>query len=160
MLTAPFPFYGSKRYVVDEVWQRFGSPIQYIEPFCGSAAILLGAPKPASLEITNDGSGFIANFWRAVKYQPENVARWADYPISHVDLGARHLWLMEQREQLGENLQDPNSWPSLAGVTPIWRRSTQKKRGKNASLGCYGVACEEGTRGTITEQKCPTFRGG
>jgi hypothetical protein len=110
MLTAPFPFYGSKRYVVDEVWRRFGSPIQYIEPFCGSAAILLAAPKPASLEIINDGSGFIANFWRAVNYQPENVARWADYPVIHVDLGARHIWLMDQREKLAEGLQDPN-WP-------------------------------------------------
>jgi D12 class N6 adenine-specific DNA methyltransferase len=110
MLTSPFPFYGSKRYVIDEVWQRLGSPIQYIEPFCGSAAILLGAPKPASLEIINDGSGFIANFWRAAKAQPAEVARWADYPISHVDLGARHIWLMAQREKLAEGLQDPN-WP-------------------------------------------------
>ena len=119
MLTAPFPFYGNKKFVVDEVWQRLGSPIQYIEPFCGSAAILLGAPKPASLEIINDGSGFIANFWRAVKYQPENVARWADYPVIHVDLGARHRWLMEQREQLGENLQDP-SWPGDAQCAGWW----------------------------------------
>jgi DNA adenine methylase len=119
MLTAPFPFYGNKKFVVDEVWQRFGSPVQYIEPFCGSAAILLGAPKPASLEVVNDANGFIANFWRAVKYQPSEVAKWADYPVSHVDLGARHRWLMEQREQLGENLQDPN-WPGDAQCAGWW----------------------------------------
>jgi D12 class N6 adenine-specific DNA methyltransferase len=161
MLTAPFPFYGSKRYVVDEVWQRFGSPIQYIEPFCGSAAILLGAPKPASLEIINDGSGFIANFWRAVKYQPAVVARWADYPVLHVDLGARHIWLMDQREKLAEGLQDPNwpgdtqcagwwLWGQCAWIHKGWCSWTGKP-GRKAGLGRYGVPAS----GTIPFRQNP-----
>ena len=116
---APFPFYGGKSAVIDEVWQRFGSPAQYIEPFCGSAAILLGAPKPAPLEVINDGSGFIANFWRATKHQPGEVAQWADYPVSHVDLGVRHVWLMEQRESLSDRLQDPN-WHGDAQIAGWW----------------------------------------
>lgn len=87
-LRAPFPYFGGKRDVIDLVWQRFGRVRQYIEPFCGSAAMLLGAPEPASLEVVNDANGFIANFWRAVKSQPAEVAREADYPVSHIDLGA------------------------------------------------------------------------
>ncbi|HSN20085.1 MAG TPA: DNA adenine methylase [Usitatibacter sp.] len=118
-LKAPFPYFGGKRHVVDEVWSRLGSPKQYIEPFCGSCAMLFGAREPASLEVVNDANGFLANFWRAVKHQPGEVARAADYPVSHVDLGARHRWLMEQRDRLGAEMQDPH-WPGDATVAGWW----------------------------------------
>src|ERR1017187_1544525 len=118
-LNAPYPYFGGKRSVVDDVWIRFGTPSQYIEPFCGSAAMLLGAPTPAKLEVISDWSGFIANFWRAVKYQPDKVAEWADYPISHVDLHARHIWIMAQRDKLTEGLSDAD-WPGDAKVAGWW----------------------------------------
>jgi DNA adenine methylase len=118
-LRAPFPYFGGKRSVADEVWRRLGRPKQYIEPFCGSAAVLLAAPEPAALEVVGDANGFIANFWRATKCQPEEVARAADYPVSHVDLGARHVWLMGQRERIGAALQDAD-WPGDAKVAGWW----------------------------------------
>jgi len=118
-LLAPFPYFGGKRSVAADVWKRLGSTSQYIEPFCGSAAVLLASPRPAALEVVCDGSGFIANFWRAVKYQPAAVAEWADYPVSHIDLGARHIWLMSQRPSIGERLQDPD-WPGDAKVAGWW----------------------------------------
>jgi len=105
--------------VTDIIWARLGSPKQYIEPFCGSAAVLLAAPSPASLEVVNDLNGFIANFWRAVKYQPAAVSVEADYPVSHIDLGARHVWLMQQRERIGAEMQDPH-WPGDAQVAGWW----------------------------------------
>lgn len=119
---APFPswpYFGGKRDVAAEVWARFGSPKHYIEPFCGSLAVLLSAPTPASLEVVGDANGFIANFWRATVAQPDEVARWADYPVSHLDLGARHAWLMTQRERLAELLQDPHS-PGDAQCAGWW----------------------------------------
>ena len=119
MLKAPFPYFGGKRSVAGDVWARLGRPKQYIEPFCGSAAILLAAPSAASLEVVNDASGFIANFWRATKHQATAVAEAADYPVSHIDLGARHGWLMQQRERVGAGLQDPN-WPGDAQVAGWW----------------------------------------
>ena len=118
-LKAPFPWFGGKRKIAPEIWDRFGSPTQDIEPFCGSAAMLLAAPKPASLEVVCDANGFIANFWRAVKNQPEAVAEWADYPVSHIDLGARHFWLSEQRATLAIELLDAN-WPGDAKVAGWW----------------------------------------
>ena len=118
-LKAPFPYFGGKRPVASDVWKRLGSPTQYIEPFCGSAAILLAAPRPATLEVVCDASGFIANFWRATKHQPAAVAEWADYPVSHIDLGARHGWIMDQRERVGAALQDPD-WPGDAKVAGWW----------------------------------------
>ena len=119
VLRAPFPYFGGKRDVAQLVWQRLGRVKQYIEPFCGSAAVLLGAPEPASLEVVCDLNGFIANFWRAVRYQAEAVAVEADYPVSHIDLGARHVWLMSQRDRVGEALQDPE-WPGDARVAGWW----------------------------------------
>lgn len=118
-LLSPFPYFGGKRTVAADVWARLGSPSQYIEPFCGSAAVLLACPKPAALEVICDGSGFIANFWRAVKHQPAAVATWADYPVSHIDLGARHIWLMNQRDRTGQALHDPD-WPGDAKVAGWW----------------------------------------
>jgi DNA adenine methylase len=119
VLRAPFPYFGGKRDVAELVWARLGTVKQYIEPFCGSAAMLLGAKTPASLEVVNDYNGFIANFWRTVKHQPAEVARWADYPVSHIDQGARHVWLMEQRARIGALLQDPND-PGDAQVAGWW----------------------------------------
>lgn len=119
LLLSPFPYFGGKRTVAAEVWRRLGTPAQYIEPFCGSAAVLLAAPRPAALEVVCDGSGFIANFWRATKHQPGAVAQWADYPVSHIDLGARHGWLMAQRDRIGAALQDPH-WPGDAEVAGWW----------------------------------------
>jgi len=118
-LLSPFPYFGGKRSIATEIWSRLGNPVQYIEPFCGSAAVLLAAPNPASLEVIGDGSGFIANFWRAVKHQAATVAEWSDYPVSHIDLGARHVWLMAQRQRIGEAMQDPD-WPGDAKVAGWW----------------------------------------
>ncbi len=117
-MNAPFPYFGGKRTIADTVWRRLGTPTQYIEPFCGSAAVLLAAPSPASLEVVCDINGFIANFWRATKHQAAAVAIAADYPVSHIDLGA-HRWLMEQRERLGVELQDAD-WPGDAKVAGWW----------------------------------------
>ena len=118
-LRAPFPYFGGKSTIAETVWSRLGRPKQYIEPFCGSAAILLSAPQTASLEVVNDANGFIANFWRAVKHQPAAVAEHADYPVSHVDLGGRHGWLMEQRERVAAALMDP-LWPGDARIAGWW----------------------------------------
>jgi hypothetical protein len=120
---APFPWFllGGKRTVVDLVWQRFGRPKQYIEPFCGSAAMLLAAPAPASLEVICDANYYVANFWRAVKYQPDLVWVEQDYPVSHVDLSARHRWLTdpERKTTLRDRLADPE-WPGDARIAGWW----------------------------------------
>lgn len=46
-LKAPFPYFGGKRRAVDVVWPCFGTVDNYVEPFCGSVAMLLGAPNVA-----------------------------------------------------------------------------------------------------------------
>ena len=118
---APFPWFGGKSTVADDVWRRLGSPKQYIEPFCGSAAMLLAAPAPASLEVIGDANCYVANFWRALKCQPDAVTVWQDYPVSHIDLYARHRWLTEPARvaELRAKLIDAE-WPGDAQIAGWW----------------------------------------
>lgn len=80
--------------MADLVWSRLGNPDNYIEPFCGSAAMLLRRPGPPRVETLNDADGFLCNFWRATKMDPERVAEFADDPVNEIDLHARHRWLL------------------------------------------------------------------
>jgi hypothetical protein len=68
----------------------------YVEPFAGSLAVLLGRPAKhaAKIETVNDLDGFVANFWRSVAADPETTAAYADWPIIEADLNARHAYLV------------------------------------------------------------------
>ncbi len=116
-LKAPFPWFGGKRKVASEVWARFGDVPNYVEPFFGSGAVLLGRPHAPSLETVNDLDGYVANLWRAMKSAPDAVAEWADSPVNENDLHAKHVWLLQQRETLQARLDgDPDFFdPKIAG---------------------------------------------
>ena len=87
-LQAPFPWFGGKRKVSAEVWARFGAVDNYVEPFFGSGAVLLGRPDPiGGNETINDLDGYVANFWRAIQREPEGVAAWADNPVNELQGG-------------------------------------------------------------------------
>lgn len=98
LLRAPFPWFGGKSRVAHLVWERFGDVPNYVEPFAGSLAVLLGRPHGPRVETVNDVDCYISNFWRAMATQPDEVARWADWPVNEADLHARHLWLVNRAE--------------------------------------------------------------
>ena len=97
-LQAPFPWFGGKSTVSDLVWPRFGNVPNYVEPFFGSGAMLLGRPNAPKTETINDLDGLVANFWRAIQHAPEETARWADNPVNEADLHARHAWIVRRLE--------------------------------------------------------------
>lgn len=109
-LRAPFPWFGGKRRVADVVWRAFGARINnYVEPFAGSLAVLLGRPGgPGKIETVNDLDRYVSNFWRAVSADPEAVARHADWPVNEADMHARHKWLVNQVEFRERMLSDPD----------------------------------------------------
>jgi site-specific DNA-adenine methylase len=96
-IKAPFPWFGGKSRVADLVWDRFGNVPNYVEPFAGSLAVLLGRPHTPKTETVNDLDCYLANFWRATKYNPAAVADYADWPVNEADLSARHQWLIDQQ---------------------------------------------------------------
>lgn len=109
-LRAPFPWAGGKSRAAGVVWTALGDAPVYIEPFAGSLAVLLARPSAPGFEVVNDADGFIANFWRAVAADPDAVARAADWPVNEVDLTARHLRLVEQRDRLTRRLMGDPAW--------------------------------------------------
>ncbi|MFQ5627057.1 MAG: DNA adenine methylase [Methyloligellaceae bacterium] len=98
-LQAPFPYYGGKRRASGLIWAALGDPNIYIEPFCGSAAVLLARPHKPKREVINDADGYVCNFWRALKAEPDQIAQLVDWPRNEIDLQARHRWLCEGKRK-------------------------------------------------------------
>lgn len=110
LLVPPYPFFGAKPdAIVEVIWRALGDVGNFVEPFFGSGRVLLGRPALGKVETVNDINGFIANFWRAVSRDPEAVADAASWPVSELDLRARHRWLMSRARALAEKLEaDPD----------------------------------------------------
>lgn len=119
-MKCPFPYFGGKRRVADIVWDRFGDPINYVEPFAGSLAVLLERPHEPRTETVNDLDCYIANFWRATQCEPEKVVRYCDGPVNEADLHARHLWLVK-RERFRERMKtDPHYFDAKVAGWWVW----------------------------------------
>jgi site-specific DNA-adenine methylase len=118
-LKAPFPWFGGKSRVADVVWREFGQVKNYVEPFFGSGAVLLGRPdfSGSETETVNDLDGYVCNFWRSIANDPEEVAKWADWPVNENDLHARHFWLAQRKADFSRRLEgDPDFFdPKVAG---------------------------------------------
>lgn len=120
-LVAPFPYFGGKRQVARMVWERFGDVPNYVEPFFGSGAVLLGRPTKPRTETVNDLDGLLCNFWRAVSANPDAVARFANWPVSEADLSARHLELVSRRAGLTAALEsDPLHFDTRLAGWWVW----------------------------------------
>lgn len=106
-MKAPFPWFGGKRRVASLVWARFGNVPNYVEPFAGSLAVLLARPAhwPPKNETVNDIDCHLANFWRAVRDHPEEVATAADWPVNEADLHAKHQRLHEWVNEMGGQIE-------------------------------------------------------
>lgn len=152
-LRAPFPWFGGKRRVASQVWDALGNVDHYVEPFCGSAAVLLARPHEPRVETINDADGMVANFWRAVKADSAAVAMHADWPVNEADLHARHRWLIGQRESLTERLvADPLWFDAVVAGWWVWglcawigagwceRESRQLPFFGNTGMGVHSVS--------------------
>jgi len=98
-LAAPFPYFGGKRRAAPLVWAELGDPSGYVEPFAGSAAVLLARPAFTGrrVETINDADGWLVNAWRAIQLAPDAVAAHAHGPVAEIDYHARLAWLQARR---------------------------------------------------------------
>lgn len=115
-LRAPFPWFGGKSRAASIVWDAFGNVRHYVEPFAGSLAVLL---EP-QLETVNDLDCYIANFWRAVKHEPDAVAEHADWPVNEADLSARHQWLVDRADFREAMAVDPDVYDVKIAGWWVW----------------------------------------
>lgn len=159
ILPSPFPWFGGKRRAAAEVWQALGDCDHYIEPFCGSLAVLLNRPHAPKVETVNDLDGYIANFWRSVRLDPDAVADWCIAPVNEIDLTARHRWLCERERKaafLARMLADPDYYdPKIAGW---WVWGISAWIGSNWCTGWWDGP--DGTGGTGVHRQIPHLGDG
>lgn len=123
VLRAPFPWewFGGKSRVASLVWSRFGNVPTYNEPFAGSLAVLLGRPHEPRVETVNDKDAHLANFWRALQHDPDQVAFYADSPVNEADLHARHRWLVSTADERAERvMSDADYYDMKAAGWWVW----------------------------------------
>jgi DNA adenine methylase len=125
-----FTYFGSKERVAPDVWERLGDVDCYIEPLCGSSAVLLARPDwhNSREELINDKDEFLTNFYRAAVWNPEAVARWLDWPLNQRDYLSRHRWLRAKAAGLRARLHADPNWYD-AKVAGWW------VYGQNLSIG-------------------------
>jgi DNA adenine methylase len=163
-LRTPFPWFGGKTRAAHLIWPRFGNTTNYVEPFFGGGAVLFNRPLhwPARVETVNDIDCYVANFWRALKHDPNAVAEWADYPVNEADLHARHHWLVDQVGFRERMKTDPDYWDAKIAGWWVYGLSQWIGSGWCAHpewMGRYAVGAPRGVH-TATERRrpssCPT----
>jgi hypothetical protein len=84
--------------------------------------MLLCRPQPFDgTETINDLDCFIANFWRALQAEPDEVARWCDWPVNEADLHARHHWLVNHTGEWRAKMhEDPDQYDVKIAGWWVW----------------------------------------
>jgi hypothetical protein len=163
-LKSPFPWFGGKSKVSELVWDHFGKVQNYVEPFFGSGAVLLGSPYCPSTETINDLDCMVANFWRALQHDPDSVAYHADSPVNEADQHARHLWLVSQEEFRERMKTEPDFYDAKIAGWWVWGQciwigsgwcSVQLPHLGDAGKGIKRQLPHLGTAGTGVHRKLP-----
>ena len=125
MIKSPFPWFGGKSRAANLVWKALGDPVNFIEPFSGSCAVYLNRPHPHKIATLNDACGYISNFWRALRSEPDRIAELVDRQVNENDLHAVHHWLVERKSELVARLEGDKDYFD-AEVAALW---------------CWGLCC-------------------
>jgi len=73
-LRPPTGYYGGKARLAPWICSLLPPHRTYVEPFCGSAAVLFAKP-PSPTEVLNDLDGAVLNFFAVLRDQPGELAR-------------------------------------------------------------------------------------
>jgi len=123
---APFPYAGGKSKAAPLIWKAFGDVDHYVEPFCGTMAVLLNRPHEANRtyysETVSDADGLLINAWRSIQLHPQATAEACSNPVAEADMHARHAALVLWRRN--NNLEllcgDPAWCDPVMGGWWLW----------------------------------------
>ena len=144
-----------------DVWAALGDVDQYVEPFAGSLAVLLERPAwhRGTTETVNDADQYIANFWRALAHNPDQVAHYADWPVNEADLFSRHLWLVNEgkRRMIAGMEADPEWYDAKIAGWWVWGICAWIGSGWCSGTGphTYGTLAVDGDAGQGVNRKLP-----
>lgn len=128
----PLSYFGGKTRVADRIAALLPTHGHYVEPFCGSLAVLL-AKASSKLETVNDLDGELMAFWRVLRDRPAELAR-ACALTPH------------SRAECVESA-DRDGMPQLEVARRVWVKLTQgRERGlRGASTGWRHFVNPSGT---------------
>lgn len=121
----PIPYYGSKARLAPWIASLLPPHRRYIEPFCGSAAVLFAKP-PSAQEILNDLDGNVVTFFRVLRDRPDELAR------------ACRLTPYAREEYRTARLDGDEGIDDLERARRVFIRATQAFNGDGLSAGRAG----------------------
>lgn len=124
-------WFGGKSKVAHVVWRAFGNVPNYVEPFFGSGAVLLGRPHEAKIETVNDRD-CVAPSTRILKAD----LTWAR--AEDIQPGDRLVGFDESNGPAREGLRAPTRYRRLAHATVTGVRLLRKP--------CYRLTFDDGTQ--------------
>jgi DNA adenine methylase len=74
MFVPPFPYFGGKHRIAQQIVGHFPDHDRYCEPFAGSLAVLLAKP-PEAIEVVNDLDSRLVRFWRTLRERGDELIR-------------------------------------------------------------------------------------
>ena len=124
-LRPPFPYFGAKVAIADRIWEALGNPGNFVDPFCGSCAVLYARPTRGKVETVNDAWGFIPNALRALRADPQGVADVARWPVDETMMHARHRWLVDRADEtfIERLMTEPQFYDLEVAAWWIWGQS-------------------------------------
>ena len=120
-LAPPLTYFGGKTRLAARIAALLPPHRHYVEPFCGSLAVLLAKP-PSPMETVNDLDADVVIFWRVLRDQPEALER-----VCALTPHAR------AEHQLA--LDRPGDLPDLERARRVWVALTQGRAASTARSG-------------------------
>ena len=102
MTLSAFPYPGGKTLLTDWITDHLPDHTVYVEPFGGSAAVLLNKPR-SHIEVYNDVDGDIVQFFEVTRELPDELAEWCRRTPFSEEL--YNEWVREYYD--GERPDDP-----------------------------------------------------
>jgi DNA adenine methylase len=116
----PVSYFGSKATVAERIVALLPEHEHYIEPFCGSLAVLLAKP-PSRMETVNDADSRLMTFWRVLRDRPEDLQR--------------VCWLTPHSRAENEMSKDLAADDDVELARLVWVRLTQGRGGQMLRTG-------------------------
>lgn len=112
-MKSPIPLFGGKGVLAPWIASLLPAHGHYVEPFCGSLAVLL-AKSPSRHETVNDLDRGIQTFWRVLRDRPDELAR-ACALTPH------------SRAEFDDAQTEPDPADEIECARRIWLRLTQSR---------------------------------
>jgi DNA adenine methylase len=104
-----FPYPGGKTSYVDEIVRQFPEHRRFVEPFGGSAAVLLNKPS-SYIEVFNDLNSDIVHFFEVVRERKEELQEWLRRTPFSRELHEKWGRAFYQGERPDDDLEHAGRW--------------------------------------------------